>query len=170
MKKLTIVILTLLFTGIVWLAIEGNKVHEIKTEVVIAAPPAAVWTVITDIDKWQEWSPIIKASHGDVSIGSTLDITMVGKEAGKDGPQYTPVITALDVPTYFRWRAHMLAGFIMTNDKIIKLEAVDGGTRVTHIETFSGLLAPIFSNRMEAGVPPMLNAMNEALKASLERE
>lgn len=94
---------------------------------------------------------------------------MVGKEKGKDGPKYNPTITELEEPNYFRWRAHMFAGFIFTNDKIFELEETNSGTRLTHKEMFSGLLAPIFCGQMEKGVPPMLNSMNKALKKLAEK-
>jgi len=48
--------------------------QEIKTEIDISAPPSKVWAIITDINNWQEWSPIINASNGKASIGSKLSI------------------------------------------------------------------------------------------------
>ena len=95
---------------------------------------------------------------------------MVGKEEGENGPKYNPVITELDESKYLRWRAHMLAGFIFTNDKIIRLEQTSSGTRVIHKELFKGMLAPIFCGQMEEGVPPMLNSMNKALKELVEQK
>jgi hypothetical protein len=143
--------------------------QDIKTEIEISAPPSKVWSIITDVNKWQEWSPIINSSQGETSVGSKLSITMMGKEEGKDGPKYSPIITELNAPTYFRWRAHMLAGFIFTNDKIFELEETKTGTRLTNTETFKGLLSPIFRGQMEKGVPPMLNSMNQALKELAEK-
>jgi len=169
MKKILLILLLLTGVGISYLAIEGSSEQEITTEIEIAAPPSKVWSIITDINKWQDWSPIIKASQGTSSVGSTLDITMIGKEEGKDGPQYSPVMTELKEPNHFRWRAHMIAGFIFTNDKVLSLEQTKTGTRLIHKEIFSGLLAPIFCGQMEKGVPPMLNSMNQALKELAEK-
>lgn len=143
--------------------------QEIKTEVEISAPPSKVWDIISDINRWQEWSPTVLASNGVASVGSELTITMIGKEEGKDGPKYKPIITELSEPNYFRWRAHMLAGFIFTNDKIFELKETSSGTLLTHTETFKGLLAPLFCGQMEKGVPPMLNSMNKALKDLAEK-
>lgn len=170
MKKLFIIFISLAFIGLTYLAIEGSELHEIKTEIEISAPPAKVWDIISDINKWQEWSPIISASHGSTSVGSKLSITMIGKVKGRDGPKYNPIITDLKEPNYFRWRAHMLAGFIFTNDKTFELEDTKSGTRLTHTESFKGLLAPIFCGQMEKGVPPMLNSMNQALKELAEKQ
>ena len=96
-------------------------------------------------------------------------LIMIGKEEGKDGPKYNPIITELDEPNVLRWRAHILAGVIFTNYKIFELEETSSGTRLTHTESFKGLLAPIFCGQMEKGVPPMLNSMNKALKDLAEK-
>jgi len=169
MKTIIIILIALVGAGIIYLVIAGSKLQEITTEIDISAPPSKVWPIITDIDNWKEWSPIIKESKGTASVGSELTITMIGKEEGKDGPKYNPIITVLDEPNYFRWRAHMLAGFIFTNYKIIELKETSSGTRLTHTESFKGLLAPIFCGQMEKGVPPMLNSMNKALKDLAEK-
>lgn len=169
MKKIIKILSALILLGIVYLAIEGRNMQTITTEIEISATPSKVWNIITDINKWHEWSPIINASVGDVSVGSTLSITMMSKEEGKDGPKYSPKIIKLDEPNYFHWRAHMVAGFIFTNDKIFELEETSSGTKVTHTETFKGILAPLFRGMMKKGVTPMLNSMNEALKNESEK-
>lgn len=122
MKKIIIVLVVSLAVGITYLVVAGGKWQEIKTEIEISAPQEKVWSIVSDINNWQEWSPIIKESQGTAAVGTELMITMVGKEEGKDGPKYNPVITSLEQPNYLRWRAHMLSEFIFTNDKIIQLE------------------------------------------------
>ena len=169
MKKILLIILGLLFSSIIFLAIKGNNMQEIRTEIEISATPAKVWSIIMDIDSWHEWSPIINASQGKPTVGSKLDITMMSKEKNKDGPKYNPVVTELKEQAYFHWRAHMLSGFIFTNDKIFKLEETEAGTHLTHIETFKGLMAPLMSGSVEKNVPSMLDSMNKALKELAEK-
>ncbi|MFK7994891.1 MAG: SRPBCC family protein [Granulosicoccus sp.] len=141
----------------------------IKTEIEIQAPPDKVWGILSDVGKWHEWSPTINASEGKAAVGSTVTITMMSKEAGKDGPTYSPKILSMDAPTYFHWRAHMIAGFIFTNDKIIELTETELGTKVTHKETFKGLMAALMKGQMDKGVSPMLTMMNDALKELSEK-
>jgi len=143
--------------------------QEITASLEIAAPPAKVWAILTNIDAWHEWSPTINASSGTAAVGSTPSITMMSNAEGKDGPKYNPEIIKLEEPSYFHWRARMLAGFLFTNDKIITLEETATGTRLTHTETFSGMLSKLFCGQMEKGVPPMLDAMNTALKELAEK-
>ncbi len=169
MKKLILFLFILMLIVCLFLWAEGKDMREIRTEIEIAAPPTKVWSLLTDIERWEEWSPIINQASGVPSIGSKLNITMVGKEEGEDGPQYHPKITNFDAPRYFRWRAFMMTGFIMTNDKVFELEETSTGTRLVHIEAFSGMMVPLFWNKLNGHVPSMLNSMNEALKKLAEK-
>ena len=169
MKKIVFIVSFIALIGFVYLSIAGRNVQTIESEIEINASPEKVWDIITDVDKWHEWSPTINASEGKAEIGSTVAITMMSKEAGKDGPKYSPRVIQMDVPRYFHWRAHMMAGFIFTNDKIIELEKTPSGTKVIHKETFKGLMAAAMKGGIETGVPPMLNMMNEALKDMAEK-
>ena len=170
MKKVLLGISFALLTGIVILAIMGSKMQEIKTEIHIDAKAEKVWEVLMDFDKWQDWSPIIKQSKGSAQVGSQLQMTMVGKSEGESGPSYKPKIEEMSKPHFFRWRAHMMASFIMTNDKVFELTETENGTKLVHKELFKGLMAPIFCGQMEKGVPPMLNKFNQALKALVEKK
>lgn len=169
MKRAVQALVLLILLSIVYTLNSGGKMQTIKTEIEILAPPEKVWSIITDIEKWQEWNPTINRSAGQATLGSAVTITMMSDEAGKDGPKYSPQIIQLDEPKYFHWRAHMMAGFIFTNDKIIELEKTDTGTKITHKETFKGLMAFFMKGQMEKGVPPMLNMMNDALKQLAEK-
>lgn len=169
MKKILISVLGLFILGVIYLAIKGNDMQEIRTEIDIAAPPEKVWDILMDFNKWQEWSPIVRKSSGTAALGNALQFTMVGKTEGEDGPTYSPIIEEMNKPSLFRWRANMMAGFIMTNDKVFELEATPTGTKLIHKELFKGLLAPVFCTQMEKGVPPMLNSMNKALKELAEK-
>ena len=168
MKKLILAFLVFVVMSGLFLWAKGKDMREIRTEVEIAAPPTKVWNFLTDTDRWEEWSPIINQSSGVASLGSTLNITMVGKEENKDGPQYHPTITHFDAPKYFRWRAVMMAGFIMTNDKVFELEETSTGTRLVHTEAFSGMMVPLIWDNLAGHVPSMLDSMNDALKTLVE--
>jgi len=142
--------------------------REIQTEIEIAAPLTKVWSILTDIDNWKEWNPIINQTSGTASLGSKLSITMRGKD-GKDGQRYMPIVTSFEEPNYFRWRGKMMAEFLFTNDKVFELTETSSGTRLIHREKFSGILVPMFWNKLNKYVPSMLKSMNDALKKSAEK-
>jgi hypothetical protein len=160
MKKLILIFIIFILTFCLILWTKGKAMREIRTEIEIAAPPAKVWSILTDFNKWSEWSPIINQASGTASLGSKLNITRCGKDGknGKVGPNYEPVITVFEEPKHFQWQATMMAGFIFTNGKVLELE-----------ETFSGIMVPMMWGQMESSVPQMLNSMNEALKRVAER-
>lgn len=144
--------------------------REVRTEIEIRAATSKVWRILTEFDKWQEWNPIVKSAKGNAAIGSTLTITMCGKEnSGKAGPKYMPHITHFNQPNFFRWRAKMLAGLLLTNDKVFELQETTEGTRLVHKELVSGLMAMLFWGKFKKMVPPMLNNMNHAVKRLAEQ-
>lgn len=142
--------------------------RELRTEIEIAAPLTKVWSILTDFGHWKDWNPIVNQAAGAASHGSKLSITMRGKD-GKDANKYMPVITTFEEPKSFRWRAKMMAGFLFTNDKVFELEEIASGTRLIHIEAFSGMLVPLFWHKLETGVLPMLKSMNNALRILAEK-
>jgi len=142
--------------------------REIRTEIEIAAPLTKVWSVLIDFDKWKAWNPIVSQASGVASLGSKLSITMCGKD-GKDAQKYMPIVTSIQEPRYFRWRAKMMAEFLFTNDKVFELEEMGTGTRLIHTEAFSGIIVQMFWSKLNKHVPTMLKSMNEALKIIAEK-
>jgi len=70
-KALLIIVVFLIAAGsILW--VKGKDMREIRTEIEISAPVAEVWSVLTSIDEWAQWSPIINKASGDATLGSTL--------------------------------------------------------------------------------------------------
>lgn len=166
-KKASAVVLLVVVVGLVLLFMEGRKLKEVQSEIEISATPAEVWSVLISFENWQDWNPKVSASRGNMALGEKLHLTMIGKDGG-DGPQYDPVVTAFQPESLIRWKAHMIAPFLFTNEKVIRLQSTSSGTLVLHKELFSGLLAPLFSGGFEKGVRPILEAMNSALKTQVE--
>lgn len=168
MNKFVLFILLLITAACLYLWVEGKDLHVIQTEIDIAATPEKVWAVLSDVNAWHEWSPIINHSEGEVILGATLSITMIGEKEYQDGPKYHPRITRVDAPYLFQWQAIMLLSGLMTNYKVFELQATPTGTRLIHTESFQGMVVPIFRNSFDRNVPTMLNVMNEGLKEELE--
>ena len=167
-NKTILVVVLLLSLGLAYLWQQGQKTVEISTQIDIAATPEQVWQVLSDIDAWAQWSPIINQSEGVAVKDSILTITMVGGEPSLDGPMYQPKIIELEAPRYLRWSAVMTTSIFLVNDKVLELQPMSNGTRLIHKELFRGMFVPIFSGRFKENVPPMLNAMNQALKSKVE--
>ena len=61
MIKILLIVITLIGVGVIYLGIAGSEFQEISTEIEISAPPSKVWAIVSEIDGWQEWSPIINS-------------------------------------------------------------------------------------------------------------
>ena len=141
--------------------------RELKTEIQIAAPPEKVWDILADFNTWKSWNPIVSDANGMAALGSKLTVVMCGKD-GQAAQKYKPVITVFQKPRSLHWRAKMMAKVLFTNDKILELKEVSGGTNVIHSEMFGGLMVPMFWGMMKREVPTMLEKMNKALKKKVE--
>src|SRR5437667_12886986 len=49
---------------------------ELRTEIEIDAPPERVWAVLIDFEKFPDWNPFIRRSHGNWLVGSRLDVLL----------------------------------------------------------------------------------------------
>ncbi|MEK7810657.1 MAG: SRPBCC domain-containing protein [Pseudomonadota bacterium] len=141
--------------------------RELKSEIQIAAPIDQVWQVLTGFDHWKDWNPMVNSASGSATLGSKVDIIMRGPN-GNDAMKYQAAVLEANSPKSFRWRATMMSGLIFTNDRVFELREENGGTMLINKEEFSGLMMPLFWNKMSLFVVPMLEEMNKALKNKLE--
>lgn len=169
MKRLLQIIGFFFVLGIFYLFTQAYNVHSITRDIVINAPKDKVWVVISDINGWAENNSAVNAASGDAKHGSTLSITMRGEKAGEDGPSFNPVIKDIKPLSHLRWVAKMGASIIFHNEKLLSLEEVDGGTKLTHVEYFSGMTLPLMLSWFDEGVPPILDEMNAGFKAQAEK-
>ena len=137
----------------------------IRTEALIPASPAKVWTVLTDFSAYAAWNPLnLRAeAKGEPRLGGKLDTTFVNP-AGKPGAtvRQTVTLTTFDpgralawtgwVPLLFKGRHH----FTLTPE--------GEGTRLLHGEDMQGLIARGFSEQqLQRDFVPYYEAVNRAI-------
>lgn len=116
--------------------------RRLATRVDIAAPPAVVWEVLTDLAAYREWNPFILAAdpHRD---GKRTLLTIHPPGARR---QRHPVrITACEAPRRFAWQGDFAgARVLLIGRHSLQLTALrGGGTRLDHVEDFTGLMVPL---------------------------
>jgi hypothetical protein len=107
----------------------------------IAAGPDVVWDLITDVERWPEWNPEVRSVTlaGDVAPGSEF-------RWRSGSTRITSTFVRLERPAYAEWTGRTMG---VRARHVWRLEAHEGGTRVTTEESFDGLLARLLRRRLQ---------------------
>jgi hypothetical protein len=137
----------------------------IRTEIEIAAPPAAVWAALTDFGGYPEWNPFITSADGRLAVGEILTLEFV-LEGGK--PQtFTPSVTSIRENAELQWLGALRWSWLFSTEHRFALTAVGSGTRLVHSEVFRGLLVPLLRNTIDR-TERAFRALNSALRDRVE--
>jgi uncharacterized membrane protein len=142
---------------------EGETMgHEVSIE--IAAPPARVWAVMSDIDRWPEWTESVDTAQrgepGPLVVGSTATIKQPKLARSKW------VVTEADPASGFVWQSKSM-GVTTTGGHLIEATA-DGGTRARLTLDMTGLLAPVVQLIGRSLIPRYIGFEAAGLKARSE--
>jgi uncharacterized membrane protein len=104
----------------------------------IQAPPDQVWAVMSDVERWPEWTPSVtsiqRLDHGPLAVGSRARVHQ---------PKLPPAewqITELEAGRSFTWVTRSPGVRVTARHSV---EAREGGTRATLSVQFLGFLAPL---------------------------
>lgn len=140
---------------------------EIRTELVIKASPAIVWSVLTDFEKYPSWNPFIKWIKGEAIEGSTITARIEPPNAS--GMTFKPVLLSVKPQKEFRWLGHLFIPGLFDGEHIFELyENSDGSTTFVQREEFKGLLVGLFTKMLDTNTLQGFEAMNRNLKERAE--
>jgi len=122
-------------------------VRRIETAIDIAAPPIAVWGVLVDFAAYPDWNPFIRRLQGEARAGARLEVTV--QPPGGKPMTFRPRVLAAEPARELSWRGRVLLPGLFDGEHGFRLEAVAGGCRLNHSETFSGLLVPLFGRMLD---------------------
>ena len=112
----------------------------------VDAPPQQVWGVMSDIERWHEWTPTItsitRTNAGPLRIGARARVHQ---------PKHPPadwVVTALEEGRGFDWESRAPGVRVLGRHHI---EPAAAGSRVTLSIQYSGLLGHVLG-RLIAGI------------------
>ncbi|MFZ1862764.1 MAG: SRPBCC domain-containing protein [Polyangiales bacterium] len=135
-----------------------------ETDIVIDAPPAAVWKHLTDFGRHDEWSHSFKL-RGQPVVGSParVELVLFGRSLGT-----RVTLDRVDEEHELRWRGGPKG--LATGSHYFILESRDGGgaTLLRHGETFAGLLAPLVWAMIGPQLRPQYASFNRELKRRVE--
>lgn len=140
---------------------------EIRTELVIKASPAIVWSVLTDFAQYPSWNPFIKWIKGEAIEG--LKITACIEPPNASGMTFKPLILKVNPQKEFRWVGHLFIRGLFDGEHIFELyENSDGSTTFVQREEFKGLLVGLFTKMLDTNTMQGFEAMNRKLKKRAE--
>lgn len=145
-----------------------NDIAQLEASVDIAAPPAQVWALVTDLGRMREWSPMTRRTWvrgGKVCDGARF--TNLNGSGLKAWPTTGKVV---------RFTPHSDFAFRIAENRVIWSYALeptaDGGTRVTsRRETPDGIsgLSTALTRFVLGGVPEFTDELQQGMHATLER-
>lgn len=137
---------------------------DVYTEIEIAAPPAAVWTVLADNQRYQEWNPYHVRADGELIEGASLDVE-INKPDGSV-VKIRPHVLTVEPERRLDWGGGI--GGVFKGVHVFELEESGGGcTRLVQRESFTGLFVGFAALD---GIEEGYRRMNQALKDRVESE
>jgi len=158
----------LIVTGVL-LVVLGSQSRELNTEIEIEASPQTVWSILTDLGRYEAWNPHIREAEGEVSEGGKLTIQV--EEAGGSSMTFEPTVTRVVPDVELRWLGRLLLPRVFDGEHIFEIQDL-GGDRVRFVqrENFRGLLVLPLWGKLNTDTRQGFEAMNAALKMRAEGE
>lgn len=75
--------------------------HEFVTKIEIDASAERVWKVLTDINAFPQWNPMIRRAKGEVRPGVRLTVRF--QPEGSRGYTFTPKLMVVETNRQLRW-------------------------------------------------------------------
>jgi uncharacterized protein YndB with AHSA1/START domain len=130
----------------------------------IEAPPALVWRVTEDVERWPHWTPTVtsveRVDTGPLGLGSTARIRQPGQ------PISEWVVTVLEPERRFAWETRR-PGLRMVGEHELFPDG-DGTRNVLRVRA-TGPLSVLLAPLLRIAVPRALAAENAGLRSHCER-
>jgi hypothetical protein len=140
---------------------------EFRTTFPVAASAETVWGILLDFERWSEWNPSVPSISGEAQIGSTLAMTLAMPR--RPSAKVKAEITELDPERRFSWHGNIGGDRLFAGTREFEIDPQpDGTVLVTHVETVTGLLFPVFRAVMGSAIQEHHDNLNSALKDRAE--
>ncbi|MEM8568640.1 MAG: SRPBCC domain-containing protein [Bacteroidota bacterium] len=141
---------------------------ELRTEIEIDAPASKIWSALMDFDRYPEWNPFIISIRGRTHLRERLDVTIQSKDSNP--MRFKPKVTLFKKDRQFGWMGSLIMVGLFDGHHVFEInQKKEGGCTFVHREEFSGLLVPIFWNRINTQTRAGFEAMNSVLKELAEK-
>jgi hypothetical protein len=139
---------------------------ELHTEMLIDAPPATVWAILTDFASYPDWNPFVTSAAGTLAVGERLVIRLA--PPGGKPVTFKPTVTEVDTGRSLEWFGRLVLPRLFDGRHRFELLPDGGGTRLLQTEHFAGALVPLVRKSLDTRTRAGFEAMNSALKSRAE--
>jgi hypothetical protein len=140
--------------------------YKVDTAIDIEANADAIWRVLTDFSRLDQWNPMLRNVQTDLERGAKVRFEVLRE--GAKPLQLTARIEKLQEPLELSWRGGPKG--ILVGEHYFRIEPLgEGRCRFYHGEQFNGLLLPLLMGVLK-NAPILYRSMNEALKSRVEYE
>ncbi|NDJ61585.1 MAG: sulfatase-like hydrolase/transferase, partial [Chloroflexi bacterium] len=142
----------------------SDSSRDYSASVDIDAPAQQVWDVVTDFKSYPSWNPLLSNVEGELTVGGKLRVK----------PAFAPVavpatVTMVDKPNHFEWEDHVPLNLLTPVFSVHLLPLTNNRTRVIIAESFTGPLLPLAGRRLDRQMPPLYDAMAQALVQQVQQ-
>jgi hypothetical protein len=143
---------------------EPSKV--LQRKVIVRAPERVVWAVLTDLDAYPGWNPMIVRASGRLVQGASLDLRVRDQDGSPE--KRTVELLAVNPRHKLRWQDRLLLPGVRDRELTIRLRWLGPHrTLVDVAERYEGLLAPVAdTDGEEIGLDRMVIALKERAERS----
>jgi len=143
--------------------------HEVTTEIEIAASAGRVWSVLLDFPSHPHWNPFVRAISGVARVGETLKVSL--QPPGGRSMTFRPRVLVANPEQELRWRGHLLVPGLFDGEHYFAIAPLGPDrVRFIHGEKFSGLLVGLAKSSLDGSTKAGFEAMNVALKRRAESQ
>ena len=138
---------------------------QVERSIEIQASPAVVWSVLSDLEAYDEWNSYSPSAEGELAPGGVVTIEA---RLGEEVRRVDNRVTRVEPERSLCWHSMNWFEFLVRGTRCRDLEPSAAGTRLRHHEVMEGPLAGlikwVYRPRIEAG----LEQMNADLKRAAE--
>lgn len=139
----------------------------IRTEVAVGAPAAIAWDVISDLDGWARWNPVMRGK-GNFELGARPLITIA--PPGAKPIEFRPLVVEFDEGEALSWRRRLFIPGVFDSQFTLRVHKNgSAGSRFEQVGEFSGLLAGTLFSRNAKAFNLAFQTMGRSLKREAER-
>lgn len=135
---------------------------EVRVSTEIEASARAVWSVLTDLPRFREWNPFIRAARGSTDAGKTVRVR-VRSSFGLPLVFHAKVLGS-EENRELHWQGHVLAPWLACGEHWFTIEPIDEHrSRFVQRERFSGVLPRLAARLLAREAKRGFEAMNQAM-------